>query len=293
MKFGSVLRVEHEENTRGRDFIVGDLHGAIGLLNKFMKFIGFDKEKDRMFSVGDLIDRGPHSFKTLKLIYEPWFFVTPGNHEEMFYSFIDPYGDRDYIMAQSFWRNGGNWVSDYDVIDKKDELKHMAELLATMPRIRTIKGKNKVHMIHAEFPVNANGSYGFMASPFKEPLTDAMIENDTICAAMCNYQSADGNFSSWGRSIFGAYYNVTLNEQYKVDPDARYFESPDLSLIVCGHTIVRKPILYGKVLNIDTGAWFSPKPLTFYSVKEQCIYQVTPDSEDLIDVEPFVVTSGK
>ncbi len=45
-------------NRRGRDFVVGDLHGYLGALQDALARAGFDPGCDRLFSTGDLIDRG-------------------------------------------------------------------------------------------------------------------------------------------------------------------------------------------------------------------------------------------
>ncbi len=37
-------------NTHGRDFAVGDIHGAFGALQRALEAIGFDARKDRLFS---------------------------------------------------------------------------------------------------------------------------------------------------------------------------------------------------------------------------------------------------
>ena len=69
-------------NTKGEDYIVSDIHGMYyKLLNKLDSF-GFDFSKDRLFSVGDIIDRGPDSLKCVELLNEPWFFTVRGNHEQ-------------------------------------------------------------------------------------------------------------------------------------------------------------------------------------------------------------------
>jgi len=49
----------------GKDYIAGDLHGCFSLLERLMEEVSFDKNHDRFFSVGDLIDRGPESFRCL------------------------------------------------------------------------------------------------------------------------------------------------------------------------------------------------------------------------------------
>ncbi|MDE2337547.1 MAG: metallophosphoesterase [Alphaproteobacteria bacterium] len=76
-------------NTQGRDFIVGDIHGAYDLLRGCLKKAGFDPSKDRLISVGDLIDRGPRSPDCLWFLRQPWFFAVRGNHEQIFLG-LDP-----------------------------------------------------------------------------------------------------------------------------------------------------------------------------------------------------------
>ena len=39
-------------NLSGRDFVCGDIHGCFDLVESFLNKIGFDKTKDRLFSVG-------------------------------------------------------------------------------------------------------------------------------------------------------------------------------------------------------------------------------------------------
>ena len=73
----------HEANTRGRDFIVGDLHGCVDYLNTLMRHAGFDPSSDRLFSVGDLVDRGPDSPGALELLEQPSFYPVMGNHDAM------------------------------------------------------------------------------------------------------------------------------------------------------------------------------------------------------------------
>lgn len=69
-------------NTHGTDFVVGDLHGHRKQLFDELERIGFKRSQDRLFCTGDVIDRGPDSFGTLKLILEPWFYLVRGNHED-------------------------------------------------------------------------------------------------------------------------------------------------------------------------------------------------------------------
>ena len=70
-------------NVRGRDFCIGDLHGCYQMLARLLEHVEFDVAKDRLFSVGDLIHRGPSSLECLKLAEKDWFVPVMGNHEAM------------------------------------------------------------------------------------------------------------------------------------------------------------------------------------------------------------------
>jgi serine/threonine protein phosphatase 1 len=96
-------------NTRGRDFVVGDLHGHRTLLERELARCGFNAATDRVFSVGDLIDRGPDSLATLELLAEPWFHAVLGNHELMLLNYLGLYKSRQY-SRKAFAEGGGLWI---------------------------------------------------------------------------------------------------------------------------------------------------------------------------------------
>ena len=57
----------YEANLEGRDFVVGDIHGEYDQFMKELEKVNFDKNIDRVFSVGDLVDRGKDSYWCLLL----------------------------------------------------------------------------------------------------------------------------------------------------------------------------------------------------------------------------------
>ncbi len=65
------LVCRHPSNETGRDFVVGDLHGCVDALRYLLCEIGFNGERDRLFSVGNLIDRGTDSLAAIDLIDKP------------------------------------------------------------------------------------------------------------------------------------------------------------------------------------------------------------------------------
>lgn len=128
-------------NEKGRDFVVGDIHGCFDLLSRMLAKIGFNKDVDRLFSVGDLVDRGPMSECALGWLDEPWFHAVRGNHEEMT---ID--GDPGLHFI-----NGGAWfVSLSD--DEQYGYRHVFSELPFAIEIETDQGR--VGIVHAEVPRN-------------------------------------------------------------------------------------------------------------------------------------------
>lgn len=129
------------KNKLGRDFIMGDLHGRYDLLKAAKKYHGFDETRDRLFSVGDIINRGNHSAKCLQLLSEPWFYMVRGNHEQM--------------MLEAFTRvDTYAWMSSYGRWTRKIEEKKLLKWvrrIESLPLSMTVKGrKYAVGICHAE-----------------------------------------------------------------------------------------------------------------------------------------------
>ncbi|RTR04994.1 metallophosphoesterase [Halomonas nitroreducens] len=143
--------IRHATNHRGRDFFVGDLHGEYDLLMAQLSRVAFDQRVDRLFSVGDLIDRGPASLSCLRLSCQPWFHGVRGNHEMLAHDalFVDGAG-------MALWRiNGGAWALDKSL----DEVRRVLEAaLQHLPYAREVRvGERRIGMVHAEPPADWSG----------------------------------------------------------------------------------------------------------------------------------------
>ena len=74
--------VERNRAPGGRDWVVGDVHGCFRTLGQALRAIDFEHGRDRLFSVGDLIDRGPNSIEALEWLEgERFEAVVMGSHE--------------------------------------------------------------------------------------------------------------------------------------------------------------------------------------------------------------------
>lgn len=111
----SELFVSLPANQLGRDFVVGDVHGCFTELRALLEQVVFDGSRDRLFSVGDLVDRGPESRQVLEWLAKPWFHAVRGNHEQMALDF--DLADTD--GCERYLHNGGGWFICLDELDKQ------------------------------------------------------------------------------------------------------------------------------------------------------------------------------
>lgn len=93
-------------NPKGRDFVIGDVHGTLSLVDRAMEALHFAPAQDRLFSVGDLIDRGPDSARVIEFLSRPYVHAVRGNHEDML---LTEQSTQDAIKRPSTWGNGSEW----------------------------------------------------------------------------------------------------------------------------------------------------------------------------------------
>jgi serine/threonine protein phosphatase 1 len=133
----------HSTNRTGRDFIVGDLHGCVDALRYLLHEVEFDPARDRLFSVGDLVDRGAQSEEALALLDRPWFHAVLGNHEDTLIAVAE-----GRLRRQWWYGIGGSWAAALP----DERLRHYAEKLRTLPLARVVgSGSERFNVLHAEF----------------------------------------------------------------------------------------------------------------------------------------------
>jgi bis(5'-nucleosyl)-tetraphosphatase (symmetrical) len=64
-------------------YVVGDIQGCLHPLKRLLQTVEFNPDKDVLWSVGDLVNRGPKSLKTLRFLYQmrQSLVVVLGNHD--------------------------------------------------------------------------------------------------------------------------------------------------------------------------------------------------------------------
>lgn len=83
--------------------VIGDIHGCFYTLLELYSKILKSYSGIQVYTVGDLVDRGNHSYEVVKFVLENNIMMTPGNHDYMFYYFFK---DPSSVFARSWLFNG-------------------------------------------------------------------------------------------------------------------------------------------------------------------------------------------
>lgn len=136
-------------NTRGRDFVVGDIHGAFDMVIEAMAGVGFDPQTDRLFSVGDLIDRGPGSHRCARFLAQPYVHAVRGNHEQMLLDlYADGVPDPAVVKVMAGYNGFGWWLGV-----PESQRAEILEAIARLPlAIEIDTERGSVGLIHADVP---------------------------------------------------------------------------------------------------------------------------------------------
>ena len=301
-----------EPNEKGRDFVIGDLHGALRCFNQLLTHLKFDPAVDRMFSVGDLVDRGDDSQGCLRLLKKDWFHAALSNHEQMMWEAFN-----GGYMGRFWLDNGGAWGSsslfksrDMDNFrngntehkphmgDEDIEFFELLEEVGKLPFLITINHKSgkKFHIIHAELPPG-------------RVITDSDLSSPGTVFDLATQPSADGDVFLWGRYRFGPFYKADPNNIKKLqriasNNGAGNQYNDKLSHIISGHTIMQRPMTLVGQTNLDTGAYYTVRKggkygyekvptwagLTCVCLDDWKFYRATP--EYCVESTPIVINKA-
>lgn len=204
-------------NPHGRDLICGDIHGHFTRLQVALDAVGFDPARDRLFSVGDLVDRGPESDKALEWLALPWFHAVQGNHEDMAIRY--PAGNMD---IDNYFANGGGW----NISNPRDVQCEFSETFAALPvAIELETAGGLVGIVHADCPMASWPEFvsALECTDLRKSDREALID-----------------MAQWSRD--------RINGGMAGDVAG-------VRAVVVGHTPVMEPTTLGNVHYIDTGGW--------------------------------------
>lgn len=222
-----------EENTRGTDYVVGDIHGCLKNLMYKLHVIGFNFEDDRLLCSGDLVDRGPNSPGVVALLDEPWFFSTLGNHESMCidaYKF--PYTKNHYVQ------NGGEWFFDLGSTEQDEIIEKLMGLPLTI--CTRVNGKS-ILLVHARVPEDDGDSPWLDKNRRMHEIPKEYIEDAT-----------------WNRHFSSSRHYMTSKQVEAFD------------LVCVGHTVLKEPTRMANYLNLDIGVVYDQtKDFVLYNTKTE------------------------
>jgi bis(5'-nucleosyl)-tetraphosphatase (symmetrical) len=119
-------------------YIVGDIQGCYDALQRLLEKIRFDPAADRLWTPGDLVNRGGQSLETLRLLegLGDHFTMTLGNH--------------DLYLLRENWRfpNGGSANHEMDVILHAPDRERLLGWLRAQP-MAFHSPQHKLLMVHA------------------------------------------------------------------------------------------------------------------------------------------------
>ena len=202
------------------NYIVGDIHGMYDLLFEELNKINFDFKNDILYSVGDLVDRGPDSFKCLKLIEQSWFKPIVGNHEEFINIYFETL-DTSQINHTTYLhiRNGGQW---FHILTFEEQM-YCKTLIDSLPYYYNLVINNKkVGIIHA----------------------DCLDDFDEFKLNLNSNIDKTKELATWSRKRFNS--NTETNIE-------------NIDYVFFGHTIVEDVTKRGNCYYIDTGAFTTNK----------------------------------
>lgn len=228
------------ENTRGRDFIIGDLRGHFDTLVSTLKEVKFHPLKDRLLCTGDLCDQGPKGQQCLALLQEPWFYSTKGNHdhavEMVLQAYFNPTDKNSTTKgAQATLEETiPDWLCQAMESSKTEELRKTLEQIQKMPIILAVgEGPKRFHVVHGSLSPKATTAPRILTD--KE--IDALAENRITLTNPENLIN-DTRISKIDRSD-----TITRKNPGALETSPTY----------CGHTPTEKPKT-GLHICLDTGA---------------------------------------
>jgi serine/threonine protein phosphatase 1 len=232
--FNPVLKIP--ANRLGRDFITTDIHGCYAVLEALLLLVDFNPAIDRLFVCGDLVDRGPESFRVLEFLRQPWFFSVRGNHED----FCLVSGVEGVCTIHATY--GGLWFGAITSEQRAEVINAFRQL----PYLIDLEMPSGLHygIVHAEMPFND-----------WDECVEAMGEHDDLEGTKI------AQTLLWGR-----------DKIYRGDERA----IGGIDRLYLGHTVVEYPYQISNAFYIDTGCGFEKGVLTLRCLTTETDYVSLP-----------------
>lgn len=182
--------VKLTKNTQGRDFTVGDIHGAFSLFEKALEAVNFNPTKDRVICVGDLVNRAPESRRAIEFLGKDWFFSLRGNHDNDIPDHIaDMNRKGKEVVREDFIKAGREWL----LYLTPEEQAEYSKALSSLPYAieLPLEDGSTAGFVHAEVPESQcwREFLRLIASGCAETRENAIRRRDRIVKAHRNRET--------------------------------------------------------------------------------------------------------
>ncbi|MCP3958230.1 MAG: symmetrical bis(5'-nucleosyl)-tetraphosphatase [bacterium] len=118
----------------GATYVIGDIHGCFDTLRALWPRLGFDLDRDRLWLVGDLVNRGPRSLAVLRWAKElderlgERMRVVLGNHDLHLLAFADGHARKrkkdtlDEVMAAPDRDDLVSWLASRQLVHRRGDV---------------------------------------------------------------------------------------------------------------------------------------------------------------------------
>ena len=221
-------------NEKGRDLVIGDVHGSLSALKTALAEMKVT-ENDRVFIVGDLVDRGEDSRGVLDFVMRHQNIIPiRGNHEDLFLRFVktrtelentadanltEEKQDEAKIIFGNYMDNGGHWTNDLSV----EELERYVNYIETLPYLITVHGNEDADDANPSEPVKKPFILGHASIPFTDEELIERLDNQDF-----ELTPEQILYLTWAR-LNPEPGNVAISNQYR---------GKESILAILGHTIL-------------------------------------------------------
>lgn len=225
-------------------YACSDIHGVLDLWKQIDQFTD---STDKIYFLGDSIDRGPHSWDTFKAIYlNPKVEYIKGNHEDMLVNAMKDY--KIYSNEYQLWMQNGGSETIADFLDnefKEDWIREIENLPTHLKYVN--QNGEEIYMSHAGFTLHKIGDKIMLPE-----------DEDLIWDRQHLYSNSFDRNCVNCFSVFG-HTPIQTQDRYTGEPGALY--------------------LPGNKICIDNGAFFSGQCcLLDLDTFDENIFQVNKDS---------------
>ncbi|MDO5602452.1 MAG: metallophosphoesterase [Oscillospiraceae bacterium] len=138
-------------------YVMSDIHGQLAVYLRMLVEIGYDGEHDRLYILGDVIDRGPQGVAVLKdCMRRPGVTLLLGNHEDILLRVLHAKrtGRKEAEWQKAWTQNGGDPTREDFFAQPVSVQRAMEEYLHACPLNITIQAGESLFLAAHACPLN-------------------------------------------------------------------------------------------------------------------------------------------